>query len=168
MNTSRLILVLALTGLFQAPARAELILDSASTDYWRGLQVPYRQDSGDRPWYSRHGVAITRCDTAALGSRVGSRRDATIGVHLGRSTDTEMDAVDRACLGHALESAPERRSVRWRNYRSGAEYDIVPLRRENHNGLQCRFFEGSSLRDGQRLALRGKACRAADGIWRVA
>lgn len=164
MNTGHLILVLALTSLVQAPARAGVILDSAGTDY----QAPYRQDSGGRPWYSRHGVAVTRCDTAALGSRVGSRRDATIGVHLGRDTDPEMDPVDRACLGHALESAPERRSVRWRNYRSGAEYDIVPLRRENHRGMQCRFFEGSSLRDGQRIALRGKACRAADGIWRVA
>lgn len=158
MIPRRLLAILALASLAQAPVRAELILDNPA----------YRQGSGIRPWSRGHDVATVQCNTAALGARVGSARGVTVGIHGESQLDQTMDTLDRACLGHALEWAPERRPVSWKNSRSGATYDFVLIRKEDRNGVHCRFFQGSSVRDGLRTPWRGKACRAADGIWRIA
>lgn len=161
----------ALAVFAQAPVRAAVVAVVAvvldpSSQPGHGIRAsrPVGPSAATRPWYASHDVATIRCDTAAISARAG----ALPSIHIASQFGAAMDNVDRACLVHALEWAPERRLVRWKNRQpSEAMYDVILLRKEDRVNMHCRFFEAASVRGGQRLPWRGKACRAADGIWKI-
>ena len=71
----------------------------------------------------------------------------------------DFDAVDRACLGGALEQAPGYFEVRWTNPLTGGNYAVTPMRRFTRNGSQCRLFSARQALDGDTPPLRATACR---------
>ena len=68
-----------------------------------------------------------------------------------------VDAVDRGCLARTLELAPSYFTVRWTG--SFGHYTVVPMRRLDLRGNQCRLFSASLTIDGESLPMRGTACR---------
>ena len=163
--------------------------DHAPAHGWRKKHD--RDDRDDRYYHGRsgkkwdrdYGVRRGRCSAEAVGAVVGGviggvvgsnvgrgdgRRIATvlgtvIGAVVGAEIARDIDAVDRACLGHALELSEDRHRVAWTNPESGADYLLDPVRSYRADGRDCREFD---LYTGGRT-LRRSACTLGDGRWQM-
>jgi hypothetical protein len=59
-------------------------------------------------------------------------------------------------------------SARWENPRTGARGMVTPIANAyTQDGLVCRDFLASFVRDGSEAWLQGEACRAQQGKWEV-
>ncbi len=154
---------------------------------WRQKHDPYYLGYSGRRWGDDYGVLSGRCNTSAvgaavggvvggaLGSQVGNGNGRTVAIVLGSVLGAvagsrigdEMDAADRACVGHALELAKERRQVVWLNPSSGVGYALTPVREFTVNGRHCREFSGSLREDGRVERFNGRACQTGGGVWRM-
>lgn len=181
---ARLIGVLpALT--FMMPASAEIVLLDPTHDWRAGRDRPVATAS--RPaWPSDFGVAGGRCNTLLIGAMLGGPMSlpagtppggnqrhvailagSLIGRPLGASLGQTMDAVDRGCIGHALELAPPNLTVAWSKAGGRIAYALTPLRRHALLGQSCREFLGRVTVDGRNQPFRGFACSAGEGVWRL-
>lgn len=110
-----------------------------------------------------------------LGSQIGggsgqvaaAATGAFIGAVLGGKIGKYMDKQDQLEVQHALESAPTGKSVSWKNPDSGNRYSVTPTRTYYHNEQPCREYTTYANIDGKQEKIYGKACRMADGSWRV-
>jgi len=154
---------------------------------WRQKHDPYYLGYSGRRWGDDYGVLSGRCNTSAvgaavggvvggvLGSQVGGGNGRTVAIVLGSVLGAvagsriggTMDAADRACIGHTLELAKERRQVVWLNPASGVGYALTPMREFTLNGRPCREFTGSLREDGRVGRFNGRACQAGNGVWRM-
>ncbi|MBI2313050.1 MAG: glycine zipper 2TM domain-containing protein [Betaproteobacteria bacterium] len=154
---------------------------------WRKKHDPYYMGYTGKKWKSDYGVYSGRCDRAAvagvigatvggvIGSQVGKgdgRAVATVlgavlGAVIGSQVGRDMDQADRACTGHALELARDRRSVTWINPQTGVNYRVTPLGAVDVSGRRCRQFSTRVGYMGQQEFMRGTACRGEDGMWQV-
>jgi surface antigen len=147
---------------------------------WSKSPQAYFVGAGDRKWLQDYGVMDGRCNkqgagaVAAMGSAEpgGPRRVvATLdgNVPVGKS-GRALDAADRACLGHALELAPEARAVYWIDATAGYSYRFTALRGYSAMGWPCREFMLEITRGKQPVpeVVRGRACRTEDGVWGMA
>jgi len=77
-------------------------------------------------------------------------------------------AVARAAVSEALTSAGQNSSMPWENPRTGARGTITPIASAyDQDGITCRDFLASYVRDGSESWLQGEACRAQKGRWEV-
>jgi surface antigen len=77
-------------------------------------------------------------------------------------------AVARAAAREILASGEKDSSMPWENPRTGARGTITPLASAySQDGLTCRDFLASYVRNGNESWLQGEACRAARGRWEV-
>lgn len=113
---------------------------------------------------------------ALIGSQIGSGAGqvaaaaggALIGAFLGGNIGKYMDKVDRLEMQKALETAPTGKAVAWKNPDSGNQYRIQPTKTYYVNGGPCREYTTYANIAGKSEKVYGKACRQADGSWRVA
>lgn len=121
------------------------------------------------------GAVIGGAAGAAVGSRIGKGdgRDlatiggAIVGLLVGGSVGRSMDRVDQNCIGQALETAPNGRTVSWRNPDQRGEYWVTPVRTYQAEGGQyCREYTTKVVIDGRPQNAFGKACRQEDGSWK--
>jgi surface antigen len=142
------------------------------------------------PWHDqRHESGFIRrgrCDRDRLGAVLGGvvggvagsqigrgsgRTIATIagtviGVIVGRSIGRHMDRADQQCVGQALEHAPDRESVYWRDPDTGADYAVTPVNTYRHlDGRYCREYTTRAVIGGRQQQVYGDACRQRDGSW---
>jgi surface antigen len=113
-----------------------------------------------------------------LGSQFGSGSGkvaaaaggALVGAFLGGRIGQYMDRQDRMEMQHALETAPVGREVTWKNPDNGNRYTVKPTRTyyNNSNKQPCREYVTNALIGGESKRIYGKACRQADGSWKVA
>ena len=76
--------------------------------------------------------------------------------------------VARAAVRDILSRGGEDASVPWENPRTGARGTITPIASAySQDGLTCRDFLASYVRDGAESWLQGEACRANQGRWEV-
>lgn len=154
---------------------------------WRKKHDPYYTGYTGKKWGHDYGVYSGRCDRAAImgvigattgaviGSQVGKgdgRAVATIvgavlGAVIGSQVGHEMDEADRACVGHALELAQDKRGVSWTNSRTGVNYSVMPLSVVEVSGRNCRRFSTRVGYGGQQEFIKGTACRGEGGVWQV-
>lgn len=154
---------------------------------WRKKHDPYYMGYTGKKWKNDYGVYSGRCDRAAvvgvigatvggvIGSQVGKgdgRAVATLvgailGAVIGSQVGRDMDQADRACVGHSLELAQDKRSVAWANPQTGVSYRFTPLGAMEISGQQCRQFSTRVGYKGQQEFVHGTACRAEDGVWKV-
>lgn len=136
---------------------------------------------GKQRWPSDYGVAGGRCNTQLVGALVGGPwavagrrgagrsvamlRGSVPGYAYGARLGPGMDAVDRSCMGHALELAPAFSTVRWVNPYSHADYTLTPQRHLTLRHGQCRQFSGRMILAGTHRLVRGTACRDRRGGW---
>lgn len=92
---------------------------------------------------------------------------AVLGAILGGSVGRTMDKVDRLEMQKALETAPTGRSVGWKNPDTGNQYTIEPTRTYYHQHQPCREYVTKAIIAGKMQQIYGKACRQADGSWKV-
>ena len=132
-----------------------------------------------RKWKRDYGVLEGRCNREAAGaalggaangtagSQGGSRENRQIAVVLDSHAGRDMDETDRACIGHALELAGDRKRVAWNGADGRTTYLLTPLRGFEHNGAHCREFDLRVTSGGRGETSRAKACPAGDGSWRI-
>ncbi|WP_131781805.1 RT0821/Lpp0805 family surface protein [Legionella gresilensis] len=93
---------------------------------------------------------------------------ALLGAYLGGNIGRTMDRLDRLEMQRVLETAPTGRPVTWRNPDSGNRYTVKTTRTYYSNNQQpCREYTTRAIIGGKSQEIYGKACRQADGSWRV-
>ncbi|OFZ95902.1 MAG: hypothetical protein A2Z64_04785 [Betaproteobacteria bacterium RIFCSPLOWO2_02_67_12] len=152
---------------------------------WRKKNDPHYVGYTGKKWERDYGIIGGRCNTAAvgavlggavggvIGSQVGKGGDraiatvlgAAIGTVIGMKIGRDFDEGDRACWGHALELAGEKRSVAWSNPRSGVNYRLTPTRNFQRGDQPCREFQGRAAAGNKSERFQGVACRRGDGEW---
>ncbi len=90
-----------------------------------------------------------------------------LGAFLGGKIGQYMDRQDRMEMQHALETAPIGRGVSWKNPDNGNQYTVRPTRTYYSNEQPCREYTTNANIGGKTQQIYGKACRQADGSWRV-
>lgn len=92
---------------------------------------------------------------------------ALLGAYLGGRIGQYMDRQDRMEMQRALETAPVGRAVTWKNPDNGNQYSVKPTRTYYSNEQPCREYVTHAIIAGKQQQIYGKACREADGSWRV-
>lgn len=108
-----------------------------------------------------------RTTTRSQRPRIGPLGGAILGAAIGGQIGHDMDEADRACAGHALELAQDKRSVAWVNPQ-GVNYRMTPLGVVEAAGQTCRRFSTRVSYQGRQEFIRRTACRGEDGVWQVA
>ena len=76
--------------------------------------------------------------------------------------------IARAAVTEMLGKGGKTISMPWENPRTGAHATITPLASANtQDGLVCRDFLASYVRDGDASWLEGEACELKRGRWQV-
>lgn len=111
-----------------------------------------------------------------LGSQIGGGTGKFVaiaagtlaGSMIGGSVGRSMDAEDRARMHRAFENNNVGQPAYWRNAHTGTTYEVIPTRNLTigHNRY-CREYRTVAIINGQKQQIYGKACRQADGSWRI-
>jgi surface antigen len=154
---------------------------------WRKKNDPDYVGYTGKKWPKDYGVIEGNCNRAAigavLGGAVGGAVGSTVGKGDGRTVaiivgtvlgaaigakiGKDMDQVDRACIGHALELGGDRHGVTWLNEETGVRFLVTPVRGFERDGQQCREFTTRTTYKNKVAEDKGKACRVGDGEWRM-
>jgi len=110
-----------------------------------------------------------------LGSQFGSGSGrvaaaaggALLGAYLGGSIGKYMDKQDQMQMQHALETSPTGKPSTWTNPENGNQFSVKPTRTYYVEEQPCREYTTLASIGGKREQIYGKACRQADGSWRV-
>jgi surface antigen len=93
---------------------------------------------------------------------------AFVGAVLGGQIGKYMDKQDALEMQRALETAPTGKDVSWRNPDNGNRYSVTPTRTYYvHEHQPCREYTTRAIIGGKSEQIYGKACRQADGSWRI-
>jgi len=104
------------------------------------------------------GGKVASPENRAVGVLVGAVIGGVVGAHIG----DRIDERDRACIGHSLELARTRQTVRWTNATTGLSYQLKPV---SDLADGCRQFE-LVRRDGRSSKpAKLHACSRGDGSW---
>jgi surface antigen len=77
-------------------------------------------------------------------------------------------AMTRAAVNEVLTNGGKHTSLPWENPKTGARGTITPLASTyQQDGVTCRDFLASYVRNGNESWLQGEACRAERGKWEV-
>lgn len=93
---------------------------------------------------------------------------ALLGAFLGGKIGQYMDRQDKMEMQRALETAPVGESVNWKNPDNGNQYSVKPVRTYYVHEQPCREYITHATIGGKKEQIYGKACRQADGSWKVA
>ena len=77
-------------------------------------------------------------------------------------------AIARAAVSEVLIKGGQHSSVPWENPKTGARGTVTPLASAySQDGITCRDFLASYVKNGTESWLQGAACRAKRGKWEV-
>ena len=184
MKATRIALVaLVCACLAPVPAPAEPP-PHAKAHGWRKKNDPNYVGYTGKKWEKDYGVIEGKCNTAAVyaalggavGGAIGSRADkedrpvaiilgTVIGAVIASKIGQAMDDRDRACMGHALELAGEKRTVVWTNSATGVTYRLTPTRNFQDVNNPCREFTTLVSSAQKKDSVKGVACRRGNGEW---
>ena len=132
-----------------------------------GCQTPVTQEQS--------GTIVGGVLGGIIGSQVGEGRGRTaatvigtlVGAAIGGNVGRSMDETDRLRAAQALETVPTGKASTWRNPDSGNTYTVTPTRTVSSNEGPCREYTTTAVIGGKTEKVYGRACRQADGSWRV-
>lgn len=153
---------------------------------WRKKHDPYYIGYSGKRWGRDFGIISGECNWhavgtvvggiigGAVGAKVSKPEDRTIAVILGsvigavigNQIGKSIDNNDRGCIGHALELAHDRQTIRWINPETKLNYRITPLKGFMQNGQKCREYMLYVSGNGQDESLHQKACATSTGQWK--
>ncbi len=93
---------------------------------------------------------------------------ALLGAYLGGHIGQYMDRQDKMEMQRALETASTGQAINWKNPDNGNQYTVKPTRTYYVAEQPCREYITHAVIGGKTQQIYGKACRQADGSWRVA
>lgn len=164
---------------------------------WRKKHDPNYVGYTGKKWDQDYGVVQGTCNRQAAGTALGTATSAgaaiggaagakvgggegrqiailvgtVVGLVLGSKIDAKLGidpaSADRACIGQSLELSGDKRSVRWDAPDSGAKYLLTPVSGFEQGGQKCRNYTLRVTKGEKTDNLKGAACRADDGTWRV-
>lgn len=153
---------------------------------WHKKHDPYYTGYSGKKWDRDYGIVYGRCNREAIGTVLGGAVGGAIGSTIGKGDGNtvaiiigtvlgavlgnrigkQLDETDRGCIGHALELAADRKTVRWAGA-SDLNYELTPIRSFDRNSQKCREYRlrvyGSSF-DEDRIE---RACLLNEGEWEV-
>lgn len=92
-----------------------------------------------------------------------------VGGLVGNLLDDRDKRLQAEAAHRALEGAASGQAVAWKNPDSGHSGTVTPTRTyQSADGTYCRDFQTTVDIEGKRERASGKACRQADGTWRIA
>jgi surface antigen len=161
--------------------------EHAKAHGWRKKHDPNYVGYTGRQWERDYGIIEGNCNRkeigtvlgavvgGAIGSQVGDGSGrvvaiivgSVLGGVIGREIGRDLDEGDRACVGHALELAKPGHPVRWVNDQSKVSYLLTPLAPAAGDTKDCRRFTIKASRDSKSQTSKGRACRSADGTWKM-
>lgn len=110
------------------------------------------------------GSTIGQGSGQVLAIGVGAIAGALIGGAIGKN----MDDTDRLKMNRALENNSTGQPAYWHNNRTGANYEVVPVRNVTVDGNQyCREYRTVANIAGKKQQVYGTACRQPDGTWKA-
>ncbi|MGH8635397.1 MAG: glycine zipper 2TM domain-containing protein [Burkholderiales bacterium] len=147
---------------------------------------PYTGYTGKK-WDRHYGVINGRCNREAVGAVVGAAAGGAIGSQVGKGENRQIailvgtiagavigakigrdiDQTDRACIGHALELAGDKKRVTWSSADNSKTYLLTPVRGFEQKGVNCREFDLRVTSGDHKETSRAKACPGGDGTWRL-
>lgn len=187
---SRTLAVLALAaGVFAVAAPRNAYADPPPWAPAHGKRKKGEDYTGynGKKWQRDYGVLEGRCNReavgavlggvvgGAVGSQVGEGQNRQIaivmgtiaGAAIGAQIGRDMDETDRACIGHALELAGDKKRVTWKSPDGRTSYLVTPVRGFEQNGVSCREFDLRVTSGERKETKRSKACPGGDGNWRI-
>ncbi len=111
------------------------------------------------------GSAVGKGNGKIVGGLVGAVAGGIIGSEIGRSLDDRDRMLARQAEMDALERGQSGRSYSWRNPDNGRYGEVIPTQPYRRGGSDCRDYTHKVYIDGRPQAMRGTACRNADGTW---
>lgn len=90
-----------------------------------------------------------------------------LGSQVGASLDRADQAQLRQTTQTALETAPANQPLPWRNPNTGNYGTVTPGAPYQTGGQYCREFQQNITVGGQQEQGYGRACRQADGTWKI-
>lgn len=183
-NMSAALLALVSLSLVPSPAPADPP-SWAPAHGWRKKNDPNYVGYTGKKWDQDYGVIEGKCDTqkvaavlggvagGAIGAKVASADNrpvaivvgTVIGAVIGAKVGRAIDDADRACMGHALELAGDRKTVAWTNPASGVHYELTPTGKASDPKNPCREFTTRVSSGKLADVVKGVACRRAGGDW---
>jgi surface antigen len=184
---SKALILAALSLGLAAPPVPAAPPDHAPAHGWRKKNDPNYVGYTGHKWEKDYGVIGGRCNReavgavlggvvgGAIGSQVGEGDGravaivvgSVLGTVIGAKIGRDLDEADRGCVGHALELTTDGKLVTWSNAKTGANYAVTPTRGFKQNGQSCREFKTVVTLQGRKETVTDRACRAADGTWRI-
>ena len=115
------------------------------------------------------GSLFGKDDDKPLASATGTVPHLADGAKAMSEMPPDVDlAYARAAATEILAKGDKQESARWENPRTGARGMVTPLATAyTQDGLTCRDFLASYVREGSESWLQGEACRAPQGRWEV-
>jgi surface antigen len=175
--TGALLTLAVLAPAAPLPASAQS-RDEAAAQGWRKAAEPHFLGVGDRKWLQDYGGVDGRCNRQAVENTLNAgptgpespRGEVAVlrGPMVDPTSVRDLGAPDRGCLGHALELAPDGRTVYWADPAAGYAFRFTPLRSYVAYGWPCREFT-VEVAQGKRKPqiVRYRACRTEDGVWGI-
>ncbi|MBC8269878.1 MAG: hypothetical protein H8E36_14105 [Rhodospirillaceae bacterium] len=112
---------------------------------------------------AKTGSGSGRVLSAGLGAIFG----AWLGKIVGQKLDDrdQQQANDKA--QETMETADVGQTTTWTNPDTGNSGTYTPTSARTSNGEDCRDFESSVIINGKEEKASGRACRQADGTWKI-
>jgi surface antigen len=99
---------------------------------------------------------------------IGALGGAWLGGEAGKSLDRADKAYAQRSAQQALEHNAQGQTAAWRNPDTGHWGSTTPVQTyRTAAGEDCRLYETNVTIDGRTERATGRACRQADGTWRV-
>ncbi|GAA0405410.1 RT0821/Lpp0805 family surface protein [Cocleimonas flava] len=122
------------------------------------------------------GIIIGSVLGGVAGNQIGKGHGRTVativgtlvGSQIGGSIGRSMDDTDRLKIAHSLETVRTGVPTTWNNPDTHNHYSVVPTRTYTVNSAQpCREYTVDAIIGGKKEKIYGRACRQADGSWKV-
>ncbi|MBI4275520.1 MAG: hypothetical protein HY659_12565 [Rhizobiales bacterium] len=144
-------------------AALTLALASGGCSFSYQLGSLFGKDKDDETVTSTGSISAARQARSTDGSAVKSTEQAASPAPV----DGDLDYA-RAAASEVLTSGRKDTSMPWQNPKTGARGTVTPLASAyNQDGMLCRDFLASYVRDGSESWLQGEACRKQQGKWEV-
>jgi surface antigen len=113
------------------------------------------------------GGAVGSLFGGGSGKILATAGGAVLGAVIGGSIGHSMDEVDQMKMQQALESNRIGQASSWHNPDNGNTYTVKPTRTYRQSSQPCREFTMKGIINGKEQTIYGKACRKADGSWKM-
>lgn len=113
------------------------------------------------------GGAVGSLFGSGSGKILAAVGGTVLGAYIGGRIGHSMDETDKIKVNQALERNRNDVASSWKNPNNGNKYTVEPTKTYYRNDQPCRDYTTKAIIGGKPETIYGKACRMADGTWKV-